>query len=487
MTPKFYTAWLGNEPIPLYDFIDLLIIDEAGQVSPEVAGATFALAKKALIVGDIFQIEPVWNISRAVDLYNIVKSNLAATIEEAERLITDKYIGASNGSVMHIAQRGSKYQKFAEARGMYLTEHRRCVPEIISYCNRLAYKGRLIPKRGRKVNHALPHMGYAHVRGYMEKIGGSYRNQIEADVITSWIIDNQTNLENMYPGHKLKDIVAVVTPFAQQRQLIQTALKRAKIENLTVGTVHALQGAERPIVIFSPVYDSSKESGYFFDNGINMLNVAVSRAKDSFLVFGDMQIFDVNSSLPSGILAQYLFADEGNEIKNIKIPSHTLSHRGDAVRHVRELEEHRRILKECILAARKEIHIVSPFLSSEAIVADSLQELFEEAVRKGTKVTVYTDKQLNEQNGKQKMAFVKAKEILQESGVNLVMANRFHNKTLWIDDSLLIEGSFNWLSARRRPDDPWCRYETSLVYQGDGVEVMIQQIYTDLQKRVTLL
>jgi energy-coupling factor transporter ATP-binding protein EcfA2 len=483
MSPSFFTA----ESFPLYDFIDLLIIDEAGQVSPEVAGATFALAKKALIVGDTLQIEPVWNIPKAVDLSNIVKFKLASTVEEADSVLSNKYIGASSGSVMHIAQRASKYQRFEEIKGMYLTEHRRCVPEIINYCNRLAYKGRLIPKRSRKEYHPLPHLGYAHVRGSMERFGGSLCNQMEADVIANWIVDNQVHLEKMYPGQELKDIIAVVTPFSQQRKLIQTALNRAKVQNITVGTVHALQGAERPIVIFSPVYDSSKEGGYFFDKGINMLNVAVSRAKDSFLVFGDMQIFDASSSLPSGILAQYLFADEGNEIKNIRIPSRALSNLGDAVQHIRELEEHRRILKECVLSARKEIHIVSPFLSSEAIEADHLQEIFEEAVRNGTKVTVYTDKHLNEQNGKPKINFIRAKEILLKSGVQLVIANRIHNKTLWIDDWLLIEGSFNWLSARRSPDDPWCRYEASLVYKGDGVEGMIQQIYSDLQKRKILL
>lgn len=35
-----------NKSDYLYDFIDLLIVDEAGQVSPEVAGAGFSLAKK---------------------------------------------------------------------------------------------------------------------------------------------------------------------------------------------------------------------------------------------------------------------------------------------------------------------------------------------------------------------------------------------------------------------------------------------------------
>ena len=43
----------------LYDFADLLIVDEAGQVRPEIAGASFALAQKALVIGDTLQIAPI--------------------------------------------------------------------------------------------------------------------------------------------------------------------------------------------------------------------------------------------------------------------------------------------------------------------------------------------------------------------------------------------------------------------------------------------
>jgi superfamily I DNA and/or RNA helicase len=45
----------------MLEFVDFLIVDEAGQVSPEVGLASFGLAKQAVIVGDIQQIEPVWN------------------------------------------------------------------------------------------------------------------------------------------------------------------------------------------------------------------------------------------------------------------------------------------------------------------------------------------------------------------------------------------------------------------------------------------
>ena len=68
-------------------------------------------------------------------------------------------------------------------------------------------------------------------------------------------------------------------------------------------------------MIFSPVYGIDDRPPYFFDRDNSMLNVAVSRAKDSFLVFGNMNNFDQKaSSKPSGILASFLFRDEANEI-----------------------------------------------------------------------------------------------------------------------------------------------------------------------------
>ena len=53
----------GKWDVPLYNGIDLLIVDESGQVAPELAVPSFSLAKQAILVGDIQQIEPVWSIS----------------------------------------------------------------------------------------------------------------------------------------------------------------------------------------------------------------------------------------------------------------------------------------------------------------------------------------------------------------------------------------------------------------------------------------
>lgn len=79
-----------------------------------------------------------------------------------------------------------------------------------------------------------------------------------------------------------------------------------------MGTVHSLQGDERLLVLFSSVYGiNDKGTGKFYDRGPNMLNVAVSRAKDSCIVFGHSDVFGTeNRGTPSGLLRQRLSMDE---------------------------------------------------------------------------------------------------------------------------------------------------------------------------------
>lgn len=314
MIPSFFTAWRGNA-LPLYDFIDLLIIDEAGQAPPEIAGAAFSLAKKSIVVGDTHQIEPVWSINERIDIANLKRHQIISFDSDREiDTFFNTGMAASCGSVMKIAQRASRYQKYMDERGMFLSEHRRCFDGIIAYCNELAYKGRLKPNRKNESGMLLPYMGYKDIKGKAIQAGGSWANRKEAEAIAQWINDNRQELEEFYTEkdekkrkQDIKNIVGVVTPFAYQGRFIRSELKRLKIKDITVGTVHSLQGAERNVVIFSSVYDSSQKGrNFFFDSGPNMLNVAVSRAKDSFLVFGDIDIFDAGSNKPSGILSRYI-------------------------------------------------------------------------------------------------------------------------------------------------------------------------------------
>lgn len=487
---KWQTSLNDSRDLPLYEFIDLLILDEAGQVAPDVAGATFALAKKALIVGDTWQIEPVWGNTKQVDVGNLKKYEVAITKTEADTIF-DAGLSASTGNVMKVAQRASKYQKHDERgafeRGMFLAEHRRCVPEIIAYCNELAYKNRLIPKRESITDYPLPHLGYAHIPGESSKSGGSRGNQTEAQVIACWIAEYRQRLEAIYPQLPLSEILAVVTPFRKQTKLLEKELAAHGVKDkIKVGTVHILQGAERFIVIFSSVYAAIDSPPYFFDMGVNMLNVAVSRAKDSFLVFGDMNVFNSrNTHAPSGLLARYLFADEANEITNLKLPMRQNLTLSRSHPHLDTLALHRAALIEGISKAWRSVHIISPFIAEAAILADDLPTIIKQAVQRGVAITIYTDPQLNlDKQKNEKASFIRGKRLLRESGAQVKQVYADHSKILIVDDSLLIEGSFNWLSASRDAASAFQRQERSMRYEGKDVATVIAKIINETESRV---
>ena len=310
-------------PDYLYDYIDLLIVDEAGQVLPEVAGASFSLAKRALVIGDTLQIEPIWSMTTQVDIGNLIKADVmgSTNVQANYNRIAELGKSAASGSVMEIAQRATRYHYDRDlARGMYLYEHRRCYDEIVAYCNALCYHNKLIPKRGSRGSASgLPAMGHLHIDGKCERRGGSRANQVEAATIAEWIVHHRVELEAKY-GKPIHEIIGVVTPFGGQVATITEECTARGIRvgkedgEMTVGTVHSLQGAERLLVIFSPTY-SRDADGQFMDRRRSMLNVGVSRAKDSFLVFGDMAIFNVaDTGAPRGLLASFLFANQSNAI-----------------------------------------------------------------------------------------------------------------------------------------------------------------------------
>lgn len=327
MAPRFFdfARYLGKdskgkgvfENPTLTNYIDYLIVDEAGQVPPEVGAGVFAMAQRAIVVGDIKQIEPVWSILPKVDLGNLKKEGL---LDGDEKIATDIYepkgFLSSSGSMMQMAQNACSFaEDGCTEGGLMLVEHRRCYDEIIEYCNELAYHGLLRPLRGpAKEDKLFLPMLCIHVEGKSMVRNKARFNDFECDAICKWLTEHKAAIEKKYIDGKnylcIEDIVGVLTPFVGQKNHLRTALRKAgfDVDRFKLGTVHALQGAERPIVLFSAVYGPGEVGTMFFDIGgkPNMLNVAVSRAKDSFIVFANTKIFDPKMNTPSGILAKHL-------------------------------------------------------------------------------------------------------------------------------------------------------------------------------------
>lgn len=256
---------------------------------------------------------------------------------------------------------------------------------------------------------------------------------------------------------------------------------------ITVGTVHALQEAERAIVIFSPVY-SKHEDGGFIDSDNSMLNVAVSRAKDSFLVFGDMDLFEIqSSSSPRGMLAKYLFAAETNALYFEYKERKDLTSSETTVYTLHGVEQHDNFLNQAFENTEKHITIVSPWLTWQKLEKTGFLDSMIVAGSHGVAITIVTDRYYNTEHNdyekrKEKQLSLKAAlDKLNDLGISTKLVNRVHSKIVIGDDSLLCVGSFNWFSAAR--EARYERYDTSMVYYGDNLKGEIETIYNSLHKR----
>lgn len=487
--PKYMTyAENGKEYMPLYEGIDLLIVDESGQVSPELAVPSFSLAKQAILVGDIQQIEPVWSISEEYSFINLKRLGIVSTQSSAQyRFLQKNGFLSSCGSIMKLASKSCSFAVKGE-RGAFLTEHRRCVDPIIAYCNDYVYHGMLLPKKGGKLKYeGLPPKGYVHINGFSEPgKTGSRLNVAEAEAITTWLGLEKDKLEKAYQ-QKIHEIVAIVTPFKAQAGEIERYLKESPDSEsfcgMTIGTVHSLQGAQCPIVLFSTV-NSPGDSSIFMerDGKYNILNVAISRAQHHFIVFGNMNIFHPEKDTPVGNMAKWLFDSPANEISNNFIyqqevplcvyhPTQRLS----------TIEEHIHLLYHAFDEATHRLLIVSPFISIHAIEHDQLISQLHRAVQRGIEITIYTDASLDyEIKSKQLRQHAEdGRKALVENGAHLIIVKGIHNKSLAIDDQTLIEGSFNWLSASRQQE--YSRHECSIMVSPPEAGEYIKELREKLE------
>lgn len=320
MLPKQFLAYDSNERhnYYMYNYIDLLIADEAGQTSPEIAACSFSLAKRTIVVGDTNQIQPVWGTSRALDISMAIKHKVIGNKKDFDTLEKNG-LNCSESSLMKIASQACAFNKYDN--GLFLSEHRRCYNEIINYCNNLVYNGNLEPLRGsamvnNPISDIVPCMGYYQIDTHQSSKSGCSRNNLnEAKAIVKWIKEHYYEVYDAYQsklkiGEPLneKNLFGIITPFKSQVGVISTILKKElpNLEkNITVGTVHTFQGAERSIIIFSSVY-GYKDGCFFIDKDKSLMNVAVSRAKDSFLFFGDLRCLVGGGNSASGLLKKHI-------------------------------------------------------------------------------------------------------------------------------------------------------------------------------------
>jgi len=221
----------------------------------------------------------------------------------------------------------------------------------------------------------------------------------------------------------------------------------------------------------------------------SMLNVAVSRAKDSFLVFGDMDLFEIQpGSSPRGLLAKYLFASANNALQFEFNKRPDLSTAQTQISTLHGAEEHDAFLNQTFDSIGKSITIVSPWLIWHKLEETGFLASMKRALSRGIDITVVTDKSFNTQASSYEQRIEKRQRLdealgkLEEFGISTRLVDRIHSKVVIGDEELLCVGSFNWFSASR--DKNFKRYDTSMVYVGDALKNEIKIIYSNLEQRL---
>lgn len=247
---------------------DYLIIDEASQVDLVSAALALSCCKNVIIVGDTKQLPHIVNQNIK---YNVNDDGIAPPYNYSQHNILTSMLSLY----------GSQLPR------TILKEHYRCHPQIIDFCNQKYYNGELIPFTKEREGDE-PLFLYRTAKGnHMRKVvhgkKGRY-NQRELDVTVEEILNNPAlNIE------KYSD-VGFTTPYRKQVDKATDVLH----SDIEADTVHKYQGREKPIIIMSTVLDNSYvgRKGIEFVDDPRIINVAVSRAQEKFILVTDHGLFN---------------------------------------------------------------------------------------------------------------------------------------------------------------------------------------------------
>jgi len=327
----YYDGDLKRKVLPP-DIFEYVLVDEAGMVLPSLMVNIYS-AKKLLLFGDTKQIEPIYPFSGnatiervTLDRLNRNEHSMVDEIIENFSLLQQNAMTLGNRAIF--VEDANAVRADASAP-FWLLQHFRCATPIIEFCNKLVYNGRIEPLKTinkdeaqrLRLLHDLLAKQYALSGNQSEPVSlyflnhetntalGSNTNKDEAKIVADavkYCIDT---------GYKAKDI-GVITPFNSQIGAIRYAVndvyqaERYADNVLYVGTVHKFQGSERKAIIFSTasgINFSGASSSLFMnrDNG-NMLNVALSRAKEVFILVGCKEAIANDGKAHSDVLVRHI-------------------------------------------------------------------------------------------------------------------------------------------------------------------------------------
>ena len=258
--------------------IGWLLIDEAGQATPQSAAGLIHRAKRCVIVGDPLQVEPVVTIPEK--LVTKLRNEHGVKVDWSPCRV----------SVQQLADRASLWGTYMDAggadekiwTGFPLRTHRRCDDPMFSIANEIAYGNQMV--KAVDANSGEPFIG----------VSRWFNVNAEPTLINRHVVKEEIDLliqkiselrDTGYTGN-----IYVISPFRSIALYCDERLKNQK--KVSSGTIHKFQGKEADIV-FLVLGSNPKSAGArnWASQKPNMLNVALTRAKKRFYVIGNKKLW----------------------------------------------------------------------------------------------------------------------------------------------------------------------------------------------------
>lgn len=268
-----------------------LLIDEAGQATPQQAVGAIWRAKRTVVVGDPLQLEPICQVPE-----EIMAPLLVRCAAERQWLPTA-------ASAQTLADRANRYGTWFGNKevsellwvGCPLLVHRRCLDPMFTISNGIAYADKMVYGTSSDPGNCadIP-SHWIHVHA-----GSSDGHWVDAQARKALALVHELTGGVLREDERLK--VYVITPFNTVADKMKDLLYNhfGDASRGMAGTVHTFQGKEAEYVIFLLGGDPSRPgviSG-FAGAKPNLVNVAVTRARRRLYVIGDLQFWTGSSDV----------------------------------------------------------------------------------------------------------------------------------------------------------------------------------------------
>ena len=238
-----------GKPEPMFDMV---IMDEASQCNIAVSLVPIIRGESLMLVGDPQQLSPVILLDELTNEKLKKRYAVAKEYDYRKNSIYKTYLSCD-----------------AVSDETLLHDHYRCHRSIIGFNNRKYYNSRLRILSESREDTPLVYMDMPQAQADQKNAAPA-----EAREIARYAAINRD-----------KEIV-VITPFVNQKKLIEEELARANVTNVSCGTVHAFQGDEKDVILFSTAVTERTQAGTYewLKNNRELINVATSRAKDRLIL-----------------------------------------------------------------------------------------------------------------------------------------------------------------------------------------------------------